>query len=339
MAGHGVRGLSCKWVFHLLILLTCSALHAQSQGTVTYVYTDPQGTPLAEADANGNITATFDYTPYGTYAPQGTSTPGPTPNGPGYTGHVNDPETNLVYMQARYYDPATGHFLSVDPTTPSAGGTSAFNRYAYASNNPIGNVDPNGKQTIPLANELGTDDPALINRVQVAQLNNADKLLDAGRQLTEPLVAEAPELGAVPSMISAVADFTFAASKTTTLLGAAASDVPAAERVQGLTSLLDPIAQSKRTVAVLDTTQGTRVLASGGRDLNPAQRATQQAGEQLANQPGAHAEVTALNHAANNGLTPSSITTSRPICSSCQNAIQQSGGTVTSPTTAQWPKQ
>jgi hypothetical protein len=39
--------------------------HAALAGTVTYVYTDPQGTPLAEADANGNITATFDYRPYG----------------------------------------------------------------------------------------------------------------------------------------------------------------------------------------------------------------------------------------------------------------------------------
>lgn len=43
-----------------------SSLHAQQQGTVTYVYTGPQGTPLAEADANGNITKTYDYPPYGT---------------------------------------------------------------------------------------------------------------------------------------------------------------------------------------------------------------------------------------------------------------------------------
>jgi uncharacterized protein RhaS with RHS repeats len=72
MAGRGDRRLSRKWIFLLLALLACSALHAQTGGTVTYVYTDPQGTPLAETDANGNITATFDYTPYGTYAPQGT---------------------------------------------------------------------------------------------------------------------------------------------------------------------------------------------------------------------------------------------------------------------------
>jgi RHS repeat-associated protein len=115
--------------------------HAMAQGTVTYVYTDPQGTPLAEADASGNITATYDYTPYGTTA---LGTP---PNGPGYTGHVNDPETNLVYMQARYYDPATGRFLSVDPVAPSASNLFAFGRYDYANNNPILNIDPNGRQS------------------------------------------------------------------------------------------------------------------------------------------------------------------------------------------------
>ncbi len=133
------------WLCALLTFTFASAVFAQSTGTVTYVYTDPQGTPLAEADANGNITATFDYTPYGTYAPNGTSSPGPTPSGPGYTGHVNDPETNLVYMQARYYDPATGRFISVDPVAPEAGNNFGFNRYDYGNNNPIANTDPTGQ--------------------------------------------------------------------------------------------------------------------------------------------------------------------------------------------------
>ena len=127
------------WVrfFCLLVLLACNALHAQD--TVTYVYTDPNGTPLAEADAHGNITKTYDYTPYGVVA-LGTS-----PNGPGYTGHVNDPETNLVYMQGRYYDPATGRFLSIDPVAPKPSDGFGFNRYNYAKNNPIINIDPDGR--------------------------------------------------------------------------------------------------------------------------------------------------------------------------------------------------
>lgn len=111
----------------------------------TYVYTDPQGTPLAEADEHGNITKTFDYTPYGMLAA------GEQPNGPGYTGHVNDPETNLLYMQARYYDAATGQFLSVDPMGPKPGQPFGFNRYAYANNNPIVNTDPDGRCPVCVA--------------------------------------------------------------------------------------------------------------------------------------------------------------------------------------------
>jgi RHS repeat-associated protein len=133
------KGFTSKWAICLLLLLSCGVSHAQSQGTVTYVYTDPQGTPLAEADAHGNITATYDYAPYGS---QALGTP---PNGPGYTGHVNDPDTGLVYMQARYYDPSTGRFLSVDPVQPAAGNSFNFNRYDYTNNNPINHTDPDGR--------------------------------------------------------------------------------------------------------------------------------------------------------------------------------------------------
>ena len=122
----------------LLMLWLGGVAHA---GTVTYVYTDPQGTPLAEADANGNITATFDYAPYGSQAL------GTAPSGPGYTGHVNDPDTGLVYMQARYYDPVVGRFISTDPVGPAAGNPFNFNRFAYANNSPAVNIDPDGRCT------------------------------------------------------------------------------------------------------------------------------------------------------------------------------------------------
>lgn len=134
-----------RWMMMSLLLVSAQAF-AQSTGMVTYVYTDPQGTPLAEADANGNVTATFDYTPYGTTAL------GNPPNEPGYTGHVNDPETNLVYMQARYYDAATGRFLSSDPIAAPES-ISKFNRYVYANNNPVVAIDPNGMDPQDVSNE------------------------------------------------------------------------------------------------------------------------------------------------------------------------------------------
>jgi RHS repeat-associated protein len=128
-------------IAHALLLLMLWLGGAAYAGTVTYVYTDAQGTPLAEADASGNITARFDYTPYGVSVPS----VGPAPNGPGYTGHVNDPDTGLVYMQARYYDPGVGRFLSTDPVGLGAGNLFNFNRYDYTNNNPVNHTDPDGR--------------------------------------------------------------------------------------------------------------------------------------------------------------------------------------------------
>jgi RHS repeat-associated protein len=128
--------------FLLLGLWLGGALTAQGQTrTAHYYYTDPQGNVLAKTDAQGNIIARYDYTPYGAPVP---STGNP-PNGLGYTGHVNDPETGLIYMQARYYDPTVGRFMSMDPVTPSPGNLFAFNRYAYVNNNPVVNIDPDGR--------------------------------------------------------------------------------------------------------------------------------------------------------------------------------------------------
>lgn len=109
-------------------------------GTHHYYYTDPQGTVLAKADGSGTIIATYDYAPYGTAV----ASMSPAPDGPGYTGHVNDPDSGLVYMQARYYDPGVGRFLSVDPVGPMVGNGFNFGRYGYANNNPVINTDPTG---------------------------------------------------------------------------------------------------------------------------------------------------------------------------------------------------
>ncbi|MDZ4057015.1 MAG: RHS repeat-associated core domain-containing protein, partial [Polynucleobacter sp.] len=66
-------------------------------------------------------------------------------DGIGYTGHVMDPMTGLTYMQQRYYDPAIGRFLSVDPVRAHRGSGANFNRYRYAANNPYRFTDPDGR--------------------------------------------------------------------------------------------------------------------------------------------------------------------------------------------------
>jgi RHS repeat-associated protein len=69
-------------------------------------------------------------------------------NQAGYTGHVEDAATGLTYMQARYYDPVIGRFLSIDPVGFSPGRPSMFNRYAYVGNDPFNATDPDGEDRV-----------------------------------------------------------------------------------------------------------------------------------------------------------------------------------------------
>jgi RHS repeat-associated protein len=66
----------------------------------------------------------------------------------GYTGHKFDTDLGLSYMQARYFNPVTGRFLSNDPV--GFRGVHSFNRYAYVNNNPYKYVDPTGKSGVKL---------------------------------------------------------------------------------------------------------------------------------------------------------------------------------------------
>lgn len=109
-------------------------------------------------------------------------------------------------------------------------------------------------------------------------------------------------------------------------------------RAKEFHSALTPIAQEMRTTAALDTDAG-RIIAGGRRDLAPLQRAMRDEGEFTAKLRGAHAEITALEYAAKNGMRPRALAVTRKICPDCAAEIERSGGTLTSPTTAIWPKE
>ncbi len=58
-----------------------------------------------------------------------------------YAGGILDRDTGLQYHRARYYDPASGRFLSQDPISFRAGDT---NLYRYVGNNAPNLTDPSG---------------------------------------------------------------------------------------------------------------------------------------------------------------------------------------------------
>ncbi|MCW1979510.1 RHS repeat domain-containing protein [Xanthomonas campestris] len=108
--------------------------------TVEYIHTDALGSPVAITDAAGNVIERTVYEPYGGMVNKAAV------DGPGFTGHVADSATGLIYMQQRYYDPQIGRFLSVDPVMAYDNPSGAFNRYWYANNSPYKFIDPDGNQ-------------------------------------------------------------------------------------------------------------------------------------------------------------------------------------------------
>ncbi len=115
--------------------------------TVYYYILNIQGDVLGLADASGNVVVKYRYDAWGK---PGTST---IATGYGdiayfnplrYRGYVYDEESELYYLQSRYYDPQTGRFISADAYLVAGDHINSTNMFAYCLNNPVMYVDPRG---------------------------------------------------------------------------------------------------------------------------------------------------------------------------------------------------
>ncbi len=109
--------------------------------SVTWLHHDHLGSAVAGTNSAGAVIWRESEQPFG----EDWITAPANDNQAGYTGHVEDAATGLTYMQARYYDPVIGRFLSIDPVGFTPAAPAMFNRYAYAANDPVNNWDPDGK--------------------------------------------------------------------------------------------------------------------------------------------------------------------------------------------------
>ncbi|MEO8660106.1 MAG: RHS repeat-associated core domain-containing protein [Bryobacteraceae bacterium] len=146
-------------------------------GTVVmtaYRFEDHLGTTrmVSDGTATGYLKR-FDYLPFGEEIAAGVNGRGakysslsyPTVSQDGvplkFTGKERDSETGLDYFGARYYSGAQGRFTSTDPLnapnlqrlhpeqfTRFIGNPQNWNGYAYAHNNPLAKIDPDGYLTI-----------------------------------------------------------------------------------------------------------------------------------------------------------------------------------------------
>jgi RHS repeat-associated protein len=127
------------------------ALRVQD-GTTNKLYyplTDHLGNVAALSDADGNLVSgsVAHYDPFGSFAPTAPTT-NPAITNHGFTGHrhnnTGSNDLGLIYMNARYYLPEVGRFISPDSLVPDPQNPQSFNRYVYAANNPVKYSDPTG---------------------------------------------------------------------------------------------------------------------------------------------------------------------------------------------------
>ncbi len=102
--------------------------------TRTFPLLDGVGSVTAFTDSSGAVSSAFSYTAYG--SPVGSSS-----GTYAYGTYGYDSATGLYFARARYYDPASGRFLSEDPMRGA-------NAYLYADATPVLRFDPTGKAPV-----------------------------------------------------------------------------------------------------------------------------------------------------------------------------------------------
>jgi len=113
-----------------------------ANGATHFEHQNWLGTERMRTTYNGGVEGSYISLPFGDgYAASGTD---------GDANHYaqldHDSETNTDHAQFRQYSNTQGRLLSPDPYSGSydASNPQSMNRYAYALNNPLSNIDPSG---------------------------------------------------------------------------------------------------------------------------------------------------------------------------------------------------
>ncbi len=106
-----------------------------------YFHKDHLSSSSYITDVNGEVYQHLEYFAFGETFVEEHSNSNRTPYL--FNSKELDQETNLYYYGARYYDPKTSRWLSVDPLADSE---PSWTPYRFSYNNPINYVDPDGRK-------------------------------------------------------------------------------------------------------------------------------------------------------------------------------------------------
>jgi len=144
MNKHNGNAMNILFKFFLIAMLALFAGTASAVEKVTYYHNDALGSPVAATDAQGSLLWEEAYEPYGKRLLKEDGGK----EDVWFTGKQEESDFDVSYFGARWYDPAIGRFLAIDPAGVSPSNIHSFNRYTYANNNPHRFVDPDGKNAV-----------------------------------------------------------------------------------------------------------------------------------------------------------------------------------------------
>ena len=113
-------------------------------GAISYYLTDGHGSVRQLTDSTGTVTDTYVYDAWGNLI----SSTGNTENSYLYCGEQLDSTTGLYYLRARYMNPTTGTFITMDTYQGSIFDPTSLHKYLYANADPVMNADPTGYFTL-----------------------------------------------------------------------------------------------------------------------------------------------------------------------------------------------
>ena len=110
-------------------------------GEPTYLGRNGHGDVVWQADAAGTISGTVAYDPFGAKL----AVAGSITTTQAWQSSTFDSASGLYYVVARWYSPALGRFLSVDPLAGNGGSPQTLDRYSYGAGDSINRIDPDGR--------------------------------------------------------------------------------------------------------------------------------------------------------------------------------------------------
>ena len=254
-------------------------------GTTYRIISDQVGSPRLIVDSNtGQVMEQIDYDAFGNQTVSNVAGGWDATLVPfGFGGGLYDPDTGLIHLGTRDYDPHTGRWTARDPLGLGAGDTATL--YGYAFGDPVNVVDPSGAGPYiqpgegPILAGTKPTPSGDVPHLDSTDPNNPEgNFLDPSDDLGNLNRAFQNWAGNTGAVGQAVADHPYLAVGTITVVGAGAVLIPA-----GVSALAAANA-------------GTPTLTGLGA-LNALEASGAAASETVAASPGLSAATMALNQA------------------------------------------